>query len=44
MFLTKACNQLDGDYFPPEKIKKWLIDNLAVVRLKEFNADKETPE
>ena len=25
----------------PEKIKKWLTDNLAVVRLKEFNADKE---
>ena len=30
-------------YYPrnPEKIKKWLTDNLAVVRLKEFNADKE---
>ena len=25
-----------------QKMKKWLIEYLAVVRLKEFNADKET--
>jgi len=44
MFLTKARNQLDGDYFRPGRIKQWLIDNLAVVCLKEFNADKEAQE
>jgi len=25
-----------------QKMKKWLIEYLAVVRLKELNADKET--
>ena len=35
--LTTARTQLDID----QKIKKWLIEYLAVVRLKERNANKE---
>ena len=35
--LTTARSQLDID----QKIKKWLIEYLAVVRLKECNAEKE---
>jgi len=44
MFLTKARTQLDADHFGLEKIKKRLIEYLAVVRLKELNADKEARE
>ena len=35
--LTTARSQLGID----QKIKKWLIEYLAVVRMKEVNADKE---
>ncbi|OBZ74418.1 Lon protease 2, peroxisomal [Grifola frondosa] len=40
-FLTKARQQLDADHFGLEKIKKRLIEYLAVVRLKELKADSE---
>lgn len=33
--------QLDSDHFGLEKIKKRLIEYLAVVRLKELNAERE---
>lgn len=39
-FLTKAREQLDADHFGLEKIKKRLIEYLAVVRLKELNAEE----
>lgn len=44
MFLTKARTQLDADHFGLEKIKKRLIEYLAVVRLKELSTDKEAQE
>ncbi|PBK92746.1 ATP-dependent protease La [Armillaria gallica] len=40
-FLTKARQQLDTDHFGLEKIKRRLIEYLAVVRLKEMNADTQ---
>lgn len=40
-FLANARAQLDADHFGLEKIKKRLIEYLAVVRLKEMNAEKE---
>ncbi|KAF8154154.1 Lon protease C-terminal proteolytic domain-containing protein [Crassisporium funariophilum] len=40
-FLTAARTQLDADHFGLEKIKKRLIEYLAVVRLKELNAERE---
>ncbi|KJA17866.1 hypothetical protein HYPSUDRAFT_45862 [Hypholoma sublateritium FD-334 SS-4] len=43
-FLTAARTQLDADHFGLEKIKKRLIEYLAVVRLKELNAERETLE
>ncbi|KAF9562898.1 ATP-dependent protease La [Agrocybe pediades] len=43
-FLTAARTQLDADHFGLEKIKKRLIEYLAVVRLKELNAEKELLE
>jgi ATP-dependent Lon protease len=39
--LTAARAQLDSDHFGLEKIKKRLIEYLAVVRLKELNAERE---
>ncbi|EKM75409.1 hypothetical protein AGABI1DRAFT_80018 [Agaricus bisporus var. burnettii JB137-S8] len=43
-FLQKARDQLDADHFGLDKIKKRLIEYLAVVRLKEINAERETRE
>ncbi|KAF8889077.1 Lon protease C-terminal proteolytic domain-containing protein [Infundibulicybe gibba] len=40
-FLATARAQLDADHFGLEKIKKRLIEYLAVVRLKEINALRE---
>ncbi|KAG6840496.1 hypothetical protein C0991_006326 [Blastosporella zonata] len=40
-FLTAARAQLDADHFGLEKIKKRLIEYLAVVRLKELNAERD---
>lgn len=40
-FLRNARAQLDADHFGLEKIKKRLIEYLAVVRLKELNLEKE---
>ncbi|KAF8714415.1 hypothetical protein AX14_012711 [Amanita brunnescens Koide BX004] len=40
-FLTNARAQLDADHFGLDKIKRRLIEYLAVVRLKELVADKE---
>ncbi|CAK5267788.1 unnamed protein product [Mycena citricolor] len=40
-FLAAAREQLDADHFGLEKIKKRLIEYLAVVRLKEMNAERE---
>jgi hypothetical protein len=40
-FLSNARAQLDADHFGLEKIKKRLIEYLAVVRLKEMNAERE---
>jgi len=43
-FLAAARTQLDADHFGLEKIKKRLIEYLAVVRLKELNAEREIAE
>lgn len=43
-FLAAARAQLDADHFGLEKIKKRLIEYLAVVRLKELNAEREAKE
>jgi ATP-dependent Lon protease len=40
-FLQAARVQLDSDHFGLEKIKKRLIEYLAVVRLKEMNWERE---
>ena len=40
-FLTNAREQLDKDHFGLERIKRRLIEFLAVVRLKEMNAERE---
>lgn len=40
-FLQAARVQLDSDHFGLEKIKKRLIEYLAVVRLKELNGERE---
>jgi ATP-dependent Lon protease len=40
-FLTAARAQLDADHFGLEKIKRRLIEYLAIVRLKEMNAARE---
>ena len=39
--MQAARVQLDSDHFGLEKIKKRLIEYLAVVRLKELNAERE---
>ncbi|KAG6899475.1 hypothetical protein C0993_009949 [Termitomyces sp. T159_Od127] len=43
-FLAAARAQLDADHFGLEKIKKRLIEYLAVVRLKELNAERDSRE
>ncbi|KAK2465142.1 hypothetical protein APHAL10511_002834 [Amanita phalloides] len=43
-FLTNARAQLDADHFGLDKIKRRLIEYLAVVRLKELNTEKENKE
>lgn len=43
-FLSKARSQLDADHFGLEKIKKRLIEYLAIVRLREMNAERERLE
>ncbi|KAG6856051.1 hypothetical protein H0H87_008065 [Tephrocybe sp. NHM501043] len=40
-FLANARAQLDADHFGLEKIKKRLIEYLAVVRLKELNVERD---
>ena len=40
-FLQAARVQLDSDHFGLEKIKKRLIEYLAVVRLKELNEERD---
>lgn len=40
-FLANARAQLDADHYGLDKIKKRLIEYLAVVRLKELQAEKE---
>jgi ATP-dependent Lon protease len=40
-FLAAARSQLDADHFGLDKIKRRLIEYLAVVRLKELNAARE---
>ncbi|TBU30927.1 ATP-dependent protease La [Dichomitus squalens] len=40
-FLTNARKQLDEDHYGLEKIKKRLIEYLAVVRLKQLQAERE---
>ena len=39
--MTNARGQLDADHYGLEKIKKRLIEYLAVVRLKALQADRE---
>ncbi|KAG5652056.1 hypothetical protein H0H81_006453 [Sphagnurus paluster] len=43
-FLSAARAQLDADHFGLEKIKKRLIEYLAVVRLKALNVEREARE
>lgn len=43
-FLQRARDQLDADHYGLDKIKKRLIEYLAVVRLKEINAEREARE
>ncbi len=43
-FLINARSQLDADHFGLDKIKRRLIEYLAVVRLKQLVADKEHKE
>jgi ATP-dependent Lon protease len=43
-FLDNARQQLDADHFGLDKIKRRLIEYLAVVRLKEMNAEKDARE
>jgi ATP-dependent Lon protease len=40
-FLAAARTQLDTDHFSLEKINERLVEYLAVVRLKELNAERE---
>lgn len=40
-FLANARAQLDADHYGLDKIKKRLIEYLAVVRLKELQAERE---
>lgn len=40
-FLANARQQLDADHFGLDKIKRRLIEYLAIVRLKQMNAEKE---
>ncbi len=40
-FLTKARQQLDNDHYGLEKIKRRLIEYLAVVRLRQLAAEVE---
>ncbi|KAI0830162.1 ATP-dependent protease La [Trametes gibbosa] len=42
-FLDNARKQLDEDHYGLEKIKKRLIEYLAVVRLKQLQAEREAP-
>ncbi|RPD60762.1 ATP-dependent protease La [Lentinus tigrinus ALCF2SS1-6] len=42
-FLANARKQLDEDHYGLEKIKKRLIEYLAVVRLKQLQAEREAP-
>ena len=41
-FLANARAQLDADHYGLDKIKKRLIEYLAVVRLKQLQAEQET--
>lgn len=41
MFLKKAREQLDADHYGLDKIKRRLIEYLAVVRLKQLAAEAE---
>lgn len=41
-FLSKARRQLDADHYGLDKIKKRLIEYLAIVRLKELAAYAES--
>jgi ATP-dependent Lon protease len=41
-FLSKARKQLDADHYGLDKIKKRLIEYLAIVRLKELAAYAES--
>lgn len=43
-FLRNAREQLDADHFGLEKIKKRLIEYLAVVRLKALQAEHEAKQ
>ena len=43
-FLKKAREQLDADHFGLDKIKRRLIEYLAVVRLKALQADEEAKQ
>jgi ATP-dependent Lon protease len=43
-FLKKAREQLDADHFGLEKIKKRLIEYLAVVRLKALQAEHDAKQ
>ncbi|KAF9006341.1 ATP-dependent protease La [Hymenopellis radicata] len=43
-FLTNARTQLDKDHFGLEKIKRRLIEYLAVVRLRDMNAEEQLPQ
>ncbi|KAF8627530.1 hypothetical protein AX15_004388 [Amanita polypyramis BW_CC] len=43
-FLANARAHLDADHFGLDKIKRRLIEYLAVIRLKELNAEKERKE
>lgn len=40
-FLSRAREQLDADHFGLEKVKRRLIEYVAIVRLKEMNAARE---
>jgi len=43
-FVAAARTQLDADDFCLEKIRKRLVEYLAVIRLKELDADREIAE
>ncbi|KIL63580.1 hypothetical protein M378DRAFT_79441 [Amanita muscaria Koide BX008] len=43
-FLANAREQLDADHFGLDKVKRRLIEYLAVIRLKHMNAEREREE